>query len=83
MNREQTVIDFFTHLREDNLNSIEQIFTPNGRFKDPFNDVVGVPAIKAVFKHMFETTISPRFIVHHYASNEQKLCMPVLFASNL
>ena len=73
MNREQTFIHFFTHLTLENVDQINQIFTSNAHFKDPFNDVIGVDAIKKVFTHMFETTDSPKFVVNHYAINDSKL----------
>jgi len=73
MSREQAFIDFFTHLTVNNLSQIDQIFASNAHFKDPFNDVVGVDAIKTVFSHMFETTDKPSFIVNHYASKQEKL----------
>ena len=73
MNREERFIHFFTHLKAENLHQINDVFTSDARFKDPFNDVDGVDAIHTVFKHMFATTQQPKFIVNHYASNQQKL----------
>jgi steroid Delta-isomerase len=37
--------------------------TPDARFKDPFNEVQGVPAIRRIFEHMFESLHEPRFVV--------------------
>lgn len=39
------------------------VYAANARFKDPFNDVQGVPAIQAIFTHMFDTLEQPRFVV--------------------
>ncbi|TNF58447.1 MAG: nuclear transport factor 2 family protein, partial [Burkholderiales bacterium] len=33
------------------------------RFKDPFNEVQGLPAITRIFEHMFENLHQPRFVV--------------------
>jgi steroid delta-isomerase len=36
---------------------------PHARFKDPFNEVQGVAAIRAIFAHMFQQVQVPRFVV--------------------
>ena len=73
MNREEHFMRFFTELTAENLFQIGDIFTPNAHFKDPFNDVHGIDAIKTVFTHMFATTEGPKFKINHFASNQQIL----------
>jgi len=73
MSREQQFIQFFSALTADNLEQIHTIFTQDAHFKDPFNDVNTIEDIITVFKHMFETTESPQFIVNESASNHNKL----------
>lgn len=45
------------------LARLDAYYAPDARFKDPFNDVRGVPAITQVFAHMFATLEQPRFVV--------------------
>ncbi|WP_019895329.1 nuclear transport factor 2 family protein [Hydrogenovibrio halophilus] len=45
------------------------LFATNAYFEDPFNQVVGRQAIGDIFEHMFEHTITPRFVVMNYAIN--------------
>jgi len=59
----QNLIDFFERLDPDNLKNLANIYSQEARFKDPFNDVLGVKGIESIFTHMFETLDSPRFIV--------------------
>lgn len=73
MSREEKFIQFFTELTADNLHHINDVFAENAHFKDPFNDVIGIAAITVVFKHMFETTEHPTFIVNHSAFEQQTL----------
>ncbi len=73
MNREQHFMHFFTQLTTENIIQIDDIFASNAHFKDPFNDVHGIDAIKTVFTHMFATTEQPKFRINHFASNQQKL----------
>jgi steroid delta-isomerase len=47
------------------------LFASNAYFEDPFNQVVGRAAISEIFEHMFEQTITPRFVVMNYALNGQ------------
>lgn len=50
-------------LRADNLDSLESVLTEQARFVDPFNDVRGVEAVRAVFAHGFEQCPGMRFAV--------------------
>jgi ketosteroid isomerase-like protein len=57
------VINYFEHLRRDDLPQLGHIYAEHAHFKDPFNDVVGITSINKIFEHMFETLQAPRFIV--------------------
>ena len=57
------VIRFFEQLSPADLPRIDQVYAPNARFKDPFNEVRGTDAITAIFRHMFERLDAPRFII--------------------
>jgi ketosteroid isomerase-like protein len=59
----QRLIAFFEHLRPQDLPSLSALYTMDARFKDPFNEVQGLPAIERIFAHMFESLDSPHFIV--------------------
>ncbi|MDV7396460.1 nuclear transport factor 2 family protein, partial [Arthrospira platensis SPKY1] len=39
------------------------IYAAQAGFKDPFNEVEGTPAIRAIFEHMFCSLHEPRFVV--------------------
>jgi len=54
---------FFEGLQPDSVASLGQYYGADARFKDPFNDVRGVPAIAAIFKHMFAALDRPHFVV--------------------
>ncbi len=63
---EQSLADYcrlFAGLRPADLDRFQDVYTPDARFKDPFNDVRGLEAIQAVFRHMFAVADSPRFEV--------------------
>lgn len=54
---------YFEALSPQSLADIDTLYTPNARFKDPFNAVQGVPAIRGIFEHMFQSLHQPRFVV--------------------
>lgn len=56
-------IAFFEQLTPAALADMGLIYAPQARFVDPFNDVQGVPAITAIFAHMYRELQSPRFVV--------------------
>ncbi len=65
----QAYIDLFSALTPADVERFPEVFAPDARFRDPFNDVRGVPAIQAVFRHMFRTCVEPRFVVLGHAPN--------------
>ncbi|MDG4868500.1 nuclear transport factor 2 family protein [Guyparkeria sp. 1SP6A2] len=50
-------------LRPDNLDTLDAVFVADARFVDPFNDVRGIQAIRAVFAHGFSQCRGMRFEV--------------------
>ncbi|OOG25921.1 hypothetical protein B1C78_05575 [Thioalkalivibrio denitrificans] len=54
---------FFEALTPEGLGELDAYFTPDARFRDPFNDVRGVPDIRGVFEHMYRVCPEPRFRV--------------------
>ena len=57
------VVRFYETLAPETLDQLPGLYAADARFKDPFNDVVGIAAIAGIFKHMFETVEAPRFEV--------------------
>jgi ketosteroid isomerase-like protein len=59
------VVTFFEQLSPSDLSRIGDFYVADARFKDPFNDVQGVTAIRSVFAHMYRALEAPRFFVHN------------------
>jgi len=57
------VVAFFETLTPATLPALASVYRDDARFVDPFNDVSGLAAIRAVFEHMFATLDEPRFEV--------------------
>ena len=57
------LVDFFETVAPDTVSRIGDLYAADARFKDPFNDVQGVPAIEHIFRHMFTQVEAPRFVV--------------------
>ena len=54
---------WFESLSPASLDRLAEFYTPDARFKDPFNEVQGIPSITRIFEHMFESLHEPRFVV--------------------
>ena len=61
--RVQRIVEAFERLRPEDVERLGEIYTADARFKDPFNEVQGVPAIRQVFGHMFVALREPRFVI--------------------
>lgn len=53
----------YEQLSPELLPQLAQCYASGARFKDPFNDIQGVPGIVRVFEHMFVAMEQPRFVV--------------------
>lgn len=59
------MVQLFETITPQNISRLGEFYDPQARFKDPFNEVVGIPAIGHIFAHMFVQLTQPRFVVTH------------------
>jgi len=52
---------FWEGLTPETLGAIGDYYAADAFFKDPFNEVRGIPELQRIFGHMFETLHAPRF----------------------
>lgn len=57
------VCDWFERLTPATLDELDRHYAADVRFKDPFHDVVGVDAVRAIFAHTFDKLPDARFRV--------------------
>ena len=57
------VVQFYETLAPHGLTRIKDFYCADALFKDPFNEVEGADAIAAIFSHMFDALIQPRFVI--------------------
>lgn len=57
------LVDYFEHLQAADLSRLDQFYSAQAWFKDPFNEVTGLAAVRAVYQHMFNTLDEPRFVI--------------------
>ncbi|MES9866622.1 MAG: nuclear transport factor 2 family protein [Candidatus Thiodiazotropha sp. LLP2] len=55
---------FFQNIDKDELKRCDLFFSDQVRFKDPFNDVRGISAVKRILQHMFDVCESSHFEIH-------------------
>lgn len=60
--------DYLQTLSRQRLSELDQYVTPDVRFKDPFNDCLGIANMQQVLSHMYETFEDVRFSVSSQAT---------------
>jgi len=55
---------YFSALSRADLDRLADHYAADAHFKDPFNEVDGLPAIRAIYAHMFAQLDAPRFEIH-------------------
>lgn len=54
---------YFERLSADNLDELDNYYAADAWFKDPFHEVTGVDAIRAILRHTFDKLPGARFRV--------------------
>ncbi|MGB0129032.1 MAG: nuclear transport factor 2 family protein [Rhodocyclaceae bacterium] len=57
------LVAYFGNLTEASVDELSGYYAEQAYFKDPFNEVHGIAAIQAIFRHMFRQVSEPRFVV--------------------
>jgi hypothetical protein len=59
----QNLANFFETLSPQSVSQLHTIYDEKATFKDPFNEVQGLPAIEGIFRHMYVALDQPHFII--------------------
>ncbi len=73
-----TIESLKVHYEQISVKSVDelvQLYSPDARFKDPFNLVFGRDAIKDIFLKMFEQVDSPQFVIREVLQQERSACL--------
>jgi len=54
---------FFETLSPQSVGQLHTVYDAQARFKDPFNEVQGLPEIERIFRHMYVALEEPHFVV--------------------
>ena len=57
------LIAFYHYLTPESIERFSEFYAADAYFKDPFNEVRGIDAIKHIFTHMFRQVEAPRFVI--------------------
>lgn len=59
----ENLATFFETLSPQSVAQLHTIYDAQARFKDPFNEVQGLPEIERIFQHMYVALDQPHFVV--------------------
>jgi steroid Delta-isomerase len=57
------VVQFFETLQPESVARMGDFYSQDAYFKDPFNEVCGLPSIQSIFSHMYVALEHPHFVV--------------------
>ena len=61
--RVQRIVEFFETLQPANVARMDEFYTVDAYFKDPFNEVRGLAEVQRIFSHMYVALHKPHFVV--------------------
>lgn len=61
--RVQRIVNFFESLQPASVLRMDELYTPDAYFKDPFNEVRGIKEVERIFSHMYVALHEPHFVV--------------------
>jgi hypothetical protein len=79
----EPLLAWYASLTPDSVNRVGEFYAADAQFRDPFNDVRGVPAIEAVLHHMFAHSDKPRFIIGERIVQHQQAFVTWTFVCTL
>jgi hypothetical protein len=59
----QNLATFFQSLTPQSVAQLHTLYDAQAHFKDPFNEVQGLPEIERIFRHMYVALDQPHFVV--------------------
>ena len=59
----QHVAHFFETLSPQSVSQLHTVYDAQATFKDPFNEVQGLPEIERIFRHMYVALDQPHFVI--------------------
>ena len=59
----QNLATFFETLSPQSVSQLHTFYGAQARFKDPFNEVQGLPEIERIFRHMYVALDQPHFVI--------------------
>ena len=57
------IVELFESMVPGDVHRLHDYYQPDAWFKDPFNEVRGLPRVQRIYAHMFEALEQPRFRV--------------------
>ena len=59
----ENLASFFEALSPQSVSQLHTVYDAHATFKDPFNEVQGLPEIERIFRHMYVALDQPDFVI--------------------
>lgn len=77
------LLHWYATLTPHTIDRAAEHYAADAHFRDPFNDVRGLEPIQRIFRHMFEHTDNPRFIIRERMAQGEQAFVTWLFEFGL
>lgn len=79
--RVAALIEWYRSLTPDTVAQVGEYYAEGASFRDPFNDVTGVAAIRRIFEHMFRQVEQPAFEITDWSARADTAMLVWHFSS--
>ncbi len=76
--RWRVIADFFEQMTPVSLEHLGEIYAPEARFSDPFNQLSGIAEIKGLYAEMFSRTTNPGFTIERITAAPEEPAVALL-----
>ena len=66
------LVDYYEALTRETAAGLGDVYADDAAFKDPFNDVRGVDAVRRVLMHMFDDLTEARFVIREAVAEKDQ-----------
>ena len=66
------LISFYESMSHATIAQISEVYAPDAYFRDPFNEIIGVARIEAIFRHMYQQIEDPSFLVRGWSGTDDE-----------
>jgi steroid Delta-isomerase len=65
------IVDFYNQFSPASIAQMQQLYTADAYFRDPFQEVKGISELERIFSHMYVNLLEPSFVIIETIEQQQ------------